>query len=208
MEEEFRIIKDYENYSVSNYGNVRNNTTGKILKRSINSNGYYGVKLCKDGKAINFKIHRLIANAFIPNPDDKPCVDHIDNNKVNNNLVNLRWCSISENNFNMSLSSKNKSGFKGVRFDKMANRWISEIGFFGKTIFIGYFNNIEDAIQARKLKANELFGSFTNHIEKIKSELELLEEEFQNLINNILSFSSFFLLSSNSSSFSSKSTFR
>ena len=48
MEEEFRIIKDYENYSVSNFGNVRNNTTGRILKPGINGNGYYHVILCKD----------------------------------------------------------------------------------------------------------------------------------------------------------------
>ena len=50
MEEEFRVIKDYENYSVSNFGNVKNNTTGKILKPSNSSNGYYKVNLFKDGK--------------------------------------------------------------------------------------------------------------------------------------------------------------
>ena len=65
------------------------------------------------------------------------------------------------------------------------NIFQTQIHFNGQSIFIGLFDNIENAIQARKLKANELYGAFTNHIEKMKTELELLEEEFQNLINNI-----------------------
>ena len=72
-----------------------------------------------------------------------------------------------------------------MKFVKNTNKFRAEIMFNGKSIHLGYFENIEDAAQTRKLKANELYGAFTNHIEKMKTELELLEEEFQNLINNI-----------------------
>jgi hypothetical protein len=75
MEEEFRVIKDYENYSVSNFGNVINNKTGRILKPGIDGGGYYHVILHKDGIRKTCKIHRLLANTFIPNTDNKKCID-------------------------------------------------------------------------------------------------------------------------------------
>ena len=75
--EEFRKIANYENYSVSNFGKVRNDITNKILKPGINTNGYYKVILCKNGKKKTLTLHRLVAIAFIVNPDDKQCIDHI-----------------------------------------------------------------------------------------------------------------------------------
>ncbi len=69
--EEYKLIKNFESYSVSNLGNVKNNNTNKILKQN-NSNGYKRVSL--NGKYL--RVHRLVAEAFIPNPENKPCVDH------------------------------------------------------------------------------------------------------------------------------------
>ena len=86
MEEEYKSIVDFENYEVSNFGNVRNIKTGRILKPSIDSHGYYKVSLCKDKKQTTKKIHQLVANAFIENPENKSCVDHIDGNNLNNNV--------------------------------------------------------------------------------------------------------------------------
>jgi hypothetical protein len=114
MEEEYRKIKGYENYSVSNYGNIRNDVTGKILKASLNGQGYKRVRL--NGKTI--KVHRLVSEAFIPNANNKKYIDHIDNDRTNNNVNNLRWVTIQENNFNQSISKNNISGFKGIRWHK------------------------------------------------------------------------------------------
>ena len=68
MEETFRIIKGFENYSVSNLGNVMNNKTGKILKPGLNDHGYYNVNLYKDIIPFSKRIHKLVGETFIPNP--------------------------------------------------------------------------------------------------------------------------------------------
>lgn len=68
----------------------------KILKPYI-SRGYYQVSLCIDGKYRHFQVHRLVAEAFIPNPENKPQVNHIDGNKLNNDISNLEWVTRSEN---------------------------------------------------------------------------------------------------------------
>ena len=92
--ENWKVIYDFPNYEISNYGNVRNNT--KMVKTVPNKHGYNVVVLC-NGTRKSVNVHRLVAAAFIPNPDNKPCVDHIDGNKLNNHVNNLRWCTIGEN---------------------------------------------------------------------------------------------------------------
>ena len=67
MQEEYKIIKDFDNYEISNFGNVKNINTGRILKPGNDGRGYFFVKLYKDGKKFNKKIHKLVANAFLPN---------------------------------------------------------------------------------------------------------------------------------------------
>jgi hypothetical protein len=162
MQEEFKIIKDFENYSISNFGNVKNNKTGKILKPG-NCCGYHIVSL--NGKSQ--RVNRLVAQSFIPNPDNKPNADHIDNNKKNNNVNNLRWATQSENCSNMSIGNRNTSGIKGVHFDKLRNKWVAEIKHEGIKYYLGRFENIEDAIKARQLKSNVLQGDYVNKCEKI-----------------------------------------
>ena len=90
MKEEWKETK--EHYLVSNFGRVKNKYW-KILKPIKKENGYYRVYL----KSKWYPIHRLVAEAFIPNPDNKPQVNHIDGNKKNNNVNNLEWCTAGEN---------------------------------------------------------------------------------------------------------------
>ena len=100
MEEVWKDILEYEGlYQISNLGRVKNNKN-LIMKNRITPNGYYKIALSKDGICKHYNIHRLLAIAFIPNPDNKPYVDHIDINKKNNDLSNLRWVTNSENVIN------------------------------------------------------------------------------------------------------------
>ena len=98
MEEIWKDIKDYEGlYQVSSFGRVKSFYTNRILKGSEDSWGYLQVKLYKNGIKSNKKMHRLVAQSFIPNPENKPEVNHIDENKTNNKLSNLEWSTAKEN---------------------------------------------------------------------------------------------------------------
>ena len=95
--ERFRVINNYPNYDVSNFGVVRNRNTGRILVGNIGSHGYPSVRLSCQGKIKTLLIHRLVAEAFIKNPEGYDCIDHIDRIKTNNHYKNLRWCTHSMN---------------------------------------------------------------------------------------------------------------
>ena len=95
--ETFVKIEGFEKYEVSNLGKVRNIKSGRVLKTSLNNNGYLRLFLCKNNKRKHLYLHRIIATAFIDNPEEKPQVNHIDENKLNNDLSNLEWCTVREN---------------------------------------------------------------------------------------------------------------
>lgn len=92
--ERWLTIEEHPNYEVSNYGNVRNKQTGHLLKPMLNrEGGYYRVYLDKQ----HCYVHRLVADAFFDGNHEKMDVNHIDGNRLNNNLTNLEWCSRKEN---------------------------------------------------------------------------------------------------------------
>lgn len=94
MEIELRPVKGYEGlYSISSDGRVFSHYNGKIEEKTLfeGHNGYLRVALWKEGKGEKFQVHRLVAEAFIPNPDNLETVDHIDSNQKNNHFSNLRW---------------------------------------------------------------------------------------------------------------------
>lgn len=93
MKEIFKDIKGFEKYQISNLGRVRNVVTGKVLIPGVTGDGYNHVVLYKESKPYARKIHLLVAQAFLPNPNNHPCVNHKDENKLNNNVNNLEWCS-------------------------------------------------------------------------------------------------------------------
>lgn len=98
--EEFRDIQEYEGlYQVSNLGRVKSLKYGKekILKGGKDKQGYIYVILCKEGKKNNFRVHRLVCETFIPNPNNYQCVNHKDEDKTNNNVNNLEWCNQNYN---------------------------------------------------------------------------------------------------------------
>ena len=112
MNEIWKSIKGYEGlYEISSLGRVKNlNYKGsgkeKILKNTECSNGYLRVGLIKNGKTKMFRVHRLVAEAFIPNPEGKPCIDHINTIRNDNRIENLRWVTYEENNNNQLTKKK------------------------------------------------------------------------------------------------------
>lgn len=96
----WKTIKDYTNYQVSNYGNVRRVLSmgrTKVLVSCDNGNGYMRLNLYKNSCQTKFYVHRLVASAFMSNPRSLPEVHHKDHNKTNNNLSNLEWVTAKEN---------------------------------------------------------------------------------------------------------------
>ena len=146
--EEFKKIDDYDNYEVSNLGNVKNTDTNMILKQCKDTKGYYFVNLSKNGIRKNFTIHRLIALYFIPNPQNLPCIDHIDRIRTNNLISNLRWVSKSNNNRNRPKFKNSSSKYMGVYFDKSNGKYKAQISINNKNKYIGIYDKEDDAARA------------------------------------------------------------
>lgn len=116
MEEIWKPIKDYEGlYQVSNLGNVRSlnrkiknrNLKEKIKKFDKTKFGYLRVELNNNGKKKKYLVHRLVAQTFLDNPNNYPCINHKDENKNNNIVINLEWCDYLYNNLYNNKHKKN-----------------------------------------------------------------------------------------------------
>lgn len=90
----FKTIEQHPNYEISESGLVRNKNTGNVIKPRVNPSGYLDIHI--DGMRI--VVHRLVAQTYIPNPDNLPCINHKDENKLNNCIDNLEWCTVAYNN--------------------------------------------------------------------------------------------------------------
>lgn len=126
--EQWKDIEGYEGlYQVSNLGNVRSlkfsgGNKAKLLKQNITKEGYKRVGLCKNGKRKDYRIHRLVAMAFIPNPNNLPIINHKDEDKGNNNVNNLEWCTIAYNNtYGTARERAGKNISKSVRGENNSN---------------------------------------------------------------------------------------
>ena len=149
MSEYWRIISGTNNnYAVSNYGNVKSLRTGKLLKPSVNHKGYLIFQLSINNKKKNFRGHRLVASAFIPNPENLPEVDHKNGKRQHNRDTNLRWVTGSANTRNREVCRQATSIYNGVHWNKKYGKWSSTIWFEGKTKSLGYFDKETDAALA------------------------------------------------------------
>ena len=106
----WKDIENFENlYKISNYGRVKSlRKQVKILKARIDKKGYNHYAIRKDNKIYEKKAHRLVAQAFIPNPENKPQVNHLDGNKLNNYYKNLEWCTNGENQIHSYVLNPNR----------------------------------------------------------------------------------------------------
>ena len=166
MTEVYESIDEFENYEVSNFGNVRNVNTGLVLKKCVGNHGYYVINLMKDKKRIQKLVHQLVANKFVENKNNKPHIDHIDGDKLNNYVSNLRFATYQENQGNSKIPKNNTSGEKGVNFNKKYGKWEAYITVNKIKKNIGYYDTLAEASHERAKRANEVFGEFTHYCEK------------------------------------------
>lgn len=147
MEEIWKPIKGYESYEVSSFGNVRRKGARANLKPGKSDRGYLYVCLCIDSVKRMRAIHQLVAETFIANDRSLVEVDHIDRDKKNNRVDNLRWCTRSENMANVDY----KPGETGQRYIyKVKDRYRVRIRNMRQTVS-RYFDSFEDAIAFRDL---------------------------------------------------------
>jgi hypothetical protein len=154
----WKEIKGFDDYKVSNFGRIQslNFNKIKILKQTLNSHGYFSVTLSGKGKQFTRKVHQLVAVAFLGHT---PCghnlvVDHINRNKQNNNVNNLRIVTQRENSCNRNI--KGSSKFIGVYWHKHSGKWMSRIRINGKLTYLGIFTNEREASKAYQEKVKEV----------------------------------------------------
>ena len=126
MNELYKIIPEFPKYKISNYGNIQNEK--KLLKQTIIQGGYSSIYLNNEKiKSKKFLVHVLVALSFIPNPENKPTVNHKDHNKLNNNIDNLEWATSKEQNIHRRKSTSRFVGARPVwRIDKNTNEKIEK----------------------------------------------------------------------------------
>ena len=143
----FVKIKGYE-YSINEMGQVKNDKTGRIPKAHVSSHGYLHVNLSSNGKNKIHAIHRLLGICFLNCPPHMH-VDHIDGNRLNNDLTNLRVVTPQQNQWNAHKA-------KGYCWKKASNKWVAQIGVNGKRKFLGLYDTKEDA-RAAYLAAKAIY---------------------------------------------------
>ena len=153
MQEIWKDIPNYEGlYQVSNLGRVKSTPICKHKKprilKNIPRNGYFSVILCDGKTQKNVFVHRLVAECFVPNPENKPIVNHIDGNKSNPHFSNLEWCTQKENVNHAILNNSLVS----IR----AGRHIKQFDTEGH--LISRWNSVSDASQTLNLKSKTIYN--------------------------------------------------
>lgn len=159
MQEEFYFvdIPNYPNYKINKLGTIINKKSGREIK-GRDSNGYRRLCLINEYGSGDIFVHKILAELFIQNPKNKLFVDHVDRNRSNNNLSNLRWVSRSENGTNRKIQSNNTSGYTGINKKKLARTsgeeediyWCANITKNNTSIYKCFPYNDEGKLQAIK----------------------------------------------------------
>lgn len=171
-------VKGYESeYQISDEGHVRSKYNDYTLKKGFtNNNGYLMIDLYKDGKRKKYLMHRLVAQTFIPNPENKPEIDHIDGNRQNNAVENLRWCTRKENCNNHITLKRRSESLTGRQLSEETKKKMSEVRKGEKNGFYGKHHTEE----ARKKIGNAHKGMMLSEVTKKKiseSKKRILKED-------------------------------
>ena len=144
----YKKLPNFSNYLINSEGQIKNIKRNKLITHSLHSSGYYVVKLVDDeGNRKTFKLHRLLAILFIPNPDNLPCVNHKDEDKLNNSINNLEWCDITYNNTYGTRIERAKNG------QSIYGRSNMELYQIKNEKIINVFHSIKEASEITGIKA-------------------------------------------------------
>ena len=153
-------VLGYENYIIYDTGELYNETTGKMLKGTIRLNGYKEYRISKNNKKIGIYAHRLVAEAFLPNPNNLPLVNHKDGNKLNNNVENLEWTSYSENSKhaykNNLIAKRRKAEYYSADLEQ--EEWRKKDGY--SNYLISNYGRVKNIFTQRILKPNVACGYY------------------------------------------------
>lgn len=157
---EWKIIKDFPQYMISSDGNVKHIKHNKVLKTFKNNKGYMTVRIYNNKIAYTKRIHRLVAEAFIPNPENKSEIDHINTIKTDNRVENLRWVTSKENsNNNLTKIHINNRNLKADNNGKSKKIKILDI-----VDDITYsYNCIREAAECLSINYSTLRSAFRNN---------------------------------------------
>jgi hypothetical protein len=165
--EEWRQYEPYPCYWVSNLGRIKRlykNGNEKYLKPCVTKAGYLWIDLIRRPPRVRGNVNVMVATCFINNPEHKPYVDHINGDKSDNRVSNLRWATNSENQRNIiNPRSSNTSGCTGVcskRYQGKHTLWYAAITVAGNKIYLGYYHDYDDAVKARREAEIQYFGEF------------------------------------------------
>lgn len=161
MVEIWKNIEGYPNYQVSNLGRVKSlerfyvSANGgqryieeHIVKAQYNKKGYLRLHLSKNGKLYSKSVHRLVAEAFILNSENKPCVDHINGKRDDNRVENLRWCTIKENNNNPIYKENNRNARVGGK--NCNSKWVVKLD--DNNVILYVYDSVSNALKDHNVK--------------------------------------------------------
>ena len=179
IKDEWKDIKNYENiYKVNKNGKIINIKRNKIRKSRIDKYGYERIILNKNNKKQNLLVHRLVAEAFIPNPNNLPQINHKDENKQNNNVNNLEWCT---QKYNCNYGTKNERAKLKISQANKGKHYSINTEF--KKGNIAWNKNINTYYRAKKVKCVEL-NKIYNSIMDASRELNI---KHQNIMRSCIS---------------------
>jgi hypothetical protein len=136
-----------DNHEISTEGEIRNKR-GMILKQHLHKDRGYKQILITMGDKTTYHTHRLVATAFLPNPNNLPEVDHINRIRTDNRVENLRWVTRSENCMNKNCRAESKSKEKNI-YARADGKFLVKVSRDKKRVFLGVHDTIEEAVQAR-----------------------------------------------------------
>lgn len=194
MEEVWKDVVGYEGlYQVSNTGKIRGLdrlsscnqfVSGKIKEQRHDKDGYLKVTLCKDGNKKCHSVHRLVATAFIPNPNDFPVINHKDENKQNNYVENLEWCTVKYNTNYGTCIQRRVAKIRGKRTDDKRCKTIYQ--YSNEGILINTFLSIGDASRSLNIRKSTIKDIL--HGRRIQREgfvLSFVESDSETIIKQV-----------------------
>lgn len=185
--EEWRDVVGYEGlYKVSSHGRIKSYHARykkpRILKTSMTTTGYRKVELAKNKVKKSYKIHRLVAEAFIPNEENKPYINHLDSNPLNNNVDNLEWCTQKENMIHSSIFGNHKS-FAWKNKELVISEYISgkSITYLAKKYGGNNHNTIIEVLKREKVKRRTISEQRMKYNYSRKEMVSMFENGLRNV---------------------------